>query len=54
MDKSRLNKTRFILGIILVVVAVLMLLFGEGGLFTVGAAGIGILGLLNIAVSRRK
>jgi hypothetical protein len=53
MQSSGLNKSRFIVGLVLVGVAVLMFLFGKGGYSTTGAIGIGVLGLLSVAVSRR-
>ena len=54
MKSSQLNKSRFIVGIVLVATAVLMLLFAKGDYSTSGAVGIGILGLVSIAISRRK
>ncbi|NIM94553.1 MAG: hypothetical protein GTO18_12705 [Anaerolineales bacterium] len=54
MKGSQLSKSRFIVGIILVVIAVLMLLFVEGDYSTAGAVAIGIIGLVSIAISRRK
>jgi hypothetical protein len=54
MRSSRLNKSRFIVGIVLVVIAVLMLLFAKGNYSTAGAIGIGVIGLVSIAISRRK
>ena len=54
MESSQLNRSRFIVGIILVVIAVLMFLFGKGDYSTAGATGIGVLGLLSIGISRRK
>jgi hypothetical protein len=54
MKSSQLNKSRFIVGIVLVVVAILMFLFARGSYSTIGAVGIGVLGLLSIAISRRK
>jgi hypothetical protein len=50
---SQLNNPRFVVGMILVAVAVLMVLF-LGDDYAVGAAGIGIMGLLSIATARRK
>jgi len=49
MKFSQLNKSRFIIGIVLVVVAVPMFLFARGRYSTVGAVG-----LVSIAISRRK
>ncbi len=54
MKFSQLNKSRFIVGIVLVVIAAMMFLFARGRYSTVGAIGIGVLGLLSIAISRRK
>jgi len=54
MRGSQLNKSRFIVGLILVVIAVLILLFTEGDYGTAGAIGLGALGLVSIAISRRK
>jgi hypothetical protein len=54
MESSQLNKSRFIVGIILVAMAVLMFLFAQGDYSTAGAVGIGVLGLVSIAISRRK
>jgi hypothetical protein len=53
MRPSQLNRSRFIVGIILVATAVLMFLFGKGDYSTAGAIGIGVLGLVSIAISRR-
>ena len=54
MKGSQLNKSRFIVGIVLVVVAVLMFVFAKGDYSTAGAVGIGVLGLVSIAISRRR
>ena len=54
MKNSQLNKSRFIVGIILVVIAALMFLFAKGDYSTAGAIGIGVLGLISIAISRRR
>ena len=54
MKSSRLSKSRFLVGIVLIFVAALMLVFGEGVYSTAGAIGIGVLGLVSIAISRRK
>jgi hypothetical protein len=54
MGSSWLNKSRLLVGIILVVIAVLMFLFVEGEYSTAGAIAIGVLGLVSIAISRRK
>jgi len=54
MKGSQLDKSRFIVGTILIVIAVLMFLFVKGDYSTAGAIGIGVLGLVSIAISRRK
>ena len=54
MKRSRLKKSRFMVGIILVAIAALMLLFAPGDYAMVGAIGIGVLGLISIAISRRR
>ena len=54
MKNSQLNRSRFIVGLILVAIAVLMFLFTEGNYSTTGAIGLGVLGLVSIAISRRK
>ena len=50
----RSNKSRFTVGVVLVIAAVLMLLFGGGGYITAVAIAIGVLGLIIIAISRRR
>jgi hypothetical protein len=54
MRSSQLKKSRLIVGIVLVVIAVLMFLFAKGDYSTSGAIGIGVLGLMSIAISRRR
>jgi hypothetical protein len=54
MKSSQLNKSRLIVGLILIVIAVLMFLFVKGDYSTAGAIGIGVLGLVSVAISRRK
>ena len=54
MKGSQLNKSRFVVGIVLVVIAVLVFLFGRGDYSTAGVIGIGVLGLVSIAISRRR
>ncbi len=54
MKGSQLNKSRFIVGLILVIIAVLMFLFARGSYATAGVIAIGVLGLVSIAISRRK
>ncbi len=51
MKSSELNRSRLLVGTILIVTALLMLLFVKGDYSTVGAIGIGVLGLVSISVS---
>ena len=50
----QVNRSRFIVGIVLVVIAVLMFLFLKRNYSTAGAIVIGVLGLISIAISRKK
>jgi len=52
--KPGLSSSRFIVGVILIVVAFLMLVLLKGDASTAGAIAILILGLASIAISRRK
>jgi hypothetical protein len=54
MKSPQLNKSWFIVGVILIVIAVLMLLFVKGDYSTAGAVGIGVLGLISIAMSTTR
>ena len=54
MNSPNLNRSRLIVGQVLVAIAVLMLLFTEGDYSTAGAIGLAVLGLVSIAISRRK
>ena len=45
MKSSHLNKSRFIVGLVLVATAVLMFLFAQGDNSPAGAIGVGVLGL---------
>jgi len=53
MRGSPLNRSRFVVGLILVAVAVLLFLFGRGAYATAGAVALGLLGLVSVAISRR-
>ena len=48
-----MKTSRFIVGLILVAVAVGIFLFG-GGYSTAGAIGLGVLGIVSIALARKK
>jgi hypothetical protein len=54
MKDLQLNKSRFIVGVALVVIAILMFLFIKGDNIPTGAIALGDLGLVSIAISRRK
>ena len=47
-----MNRSRFIIGLILIIIAVLLYLFTE--LNTGSVIAIGVLGLVSIAISRKK
>ena len=49
-----MERSRFIVGLILIAVAVLIFFFAEGEYSTAGAIGLGVLGLVSVAISRRK
>ena len=49
-----MKTSRFIVGLILVVAAMLLLLLGEGTYATSGAVVLGVLGLVAVGISRRK
>ena len=46
--------SRFIVGLILVAVAVGIFIFGSGEYSTAGAIGLGVLGIVSIAIARKK
>lgn len=54
MKTPQLNKSRFIVGLVLVLMAALMFLFAGGQYSTAGAVGMAMLGLISIAISRKK
>jgi hypothetical protein len=49
-----MKKSRFVVGILCCVVAVLLLVFGSTGGTTSGAVAFAILGIAMIAISRRR
>jgi hypothetical protein len=53
MSSPRLNKSRFIVGLVLVAAAAAMFLFAPERYSTAGTIGLGVLGLASIAISRR-
>jgi hypothetical protein len=53
-EGEKINTSRFIVGLVLIAVAVAIFLFGGNNYSTAGAVGLGVLGLVSIAVSRKK
>jgi hypothetical protein len=49
-----MKTSRLIVGLILVIAAALLFLLGKGAYATSGAIALGVLGLVSIAISRRK
>jgi hypothetical protein len=49
-----MEKSRFIVGLVLIAVAVLIFVLGSGSGTTAGATTIGILGIILVAISRRS
>ena len=49
-----MRKSRLIVGLILIVAAVLLFVFGEGRYSASGVVALGVLGLVAVAISRRK
>jgi hypothetical protein len=54
MNRSVLDVSRLVVGLVLVAIAVLMFLFTEGNYSTAGAIAIGVLGLISIAIARKR
>ncbi len=51
---STLQRSRLIVGLVLIAVAVLLWVFGAGNFSTAGIIAIGVVGLTSVAISRRK
>ena len=51
---SNLQRSRLIVGLVLIAVAVLLWVFGVGNFSTAGIVAIGVVGLTSVAISRRK
>jgi multisubunit Na+/H+ antiporter MnhC subunit len=49
-----MRKSRLIIGLALIVAAVLLFVFGEGRYSDSGVVALAVLGLVSIAISRRK
>lgn len=54
MNGTQLAKSRLVVGVILMTIAVLMFVFTRGDYSVAGAVAIGVLGLISIAISRRE
>ena len=51
---STLQRSRLIVGLVLVVVAALLYVLGAGSISTAGIIALGVLGLILVAIARRK
>jgi hypothetical protein len=51
---SNLQRSRLIVGLLLIMVAALLFVFGAGSSSTAGIVAIGVVGLIIVAISRRK
>jgi hypothetical protein len=51
---SSLQRSRFIVGLLLIVVPALLFMIGAGNFSTAGIIAIGALGLILVAISRKK
>ena len=49
-----MQKSRLIVGLILIAVAALLFVFGKGSYSTAGVIAIGLIGVVTVAISRRK
>lgn len=49
-----LSASRFIVGLILIAASIALLVFTEGDSYTTGAIALSVLGLVSIAISRRR
>lgn len=54
MDTTDWNLSKLIVGLILVLAAALLLLFGDGNIATAGVVAFAVLGLISIATARKK
>jgi hypothetical protein len=52
--ETKMNTSRFIVGLILVAVAAGIFFFGSGEYSTAGAVGLSVLGIVSIALARKK
>ena len=54
MDASHWNLSKLVVGLIMILVAVLLLLFGDNDSMKAGAVAFAVLGLASVATARRK
>lgn len=54
IEEAGMKISRLIVGLILIAVAVGIFVFGGGGYSTAGAVGLAVLGLVSIAIARKK
>lgn len=54
MQMTHWNLSRFVVGIVLIIAAVLLLVFARGEYATAGIVAIAVLGLISIATARRR
>jgi hypothetical protein len=54
MQMTHWNLSRFVVGIVMIIAAVLMLVFARGEYATAGVVAIAVLGLVSIATARRR
>lgn len=53
MNRAQLNASRLVIGLLLVLTATLLVLFGGETVATAGAVALLVLGLISIAIARR-
>lgn len=49
-----MRTSRLVVGLLLIAAAVILFVLGEGTVTTAGAVALGVLGLISVAISRRK
>jgi len=53
MQHTRLNQSRLVVGVALIVIAAALFVFAGGSISPAGVVALGVLGLTSIAISRR-
>jgi hypothetical protein len=54
MESTALNRSRLLVGLILILVAAMIFVLGDSSFSTAGAIALGVLGLVSVALSRRQ